>query len=46
MHLLPGYKEAIFLGDKLWVQSYSVETIENANEDVIRSLSLRSAYRT
>jgi REP element-mobilizing transposase RayT len=30
-------KEAIFRGGKSWTQSYFVETIENANEDVFRS---------
>jgi len=30
-------KEAIFWGGKLWTQSYFVETIGNANEDVIRA---------
>lgn len=29
-------KEKVFFGGKLWTQSYFVETIGNANEEVIR----------
>ena len=32
----PGLKQKYFWGGKLWTQSYFVETIGNANEDVIR----------
>ena len=33
----PAIKRKYFWGDKLWTQSYFVETIGNANEDVIRA---------
>jgi len=33
----PDIKKRYFWGGKLWTQSYFVETIGNANEDVIRS---------
>ena len=32
----PDIKRAYFWGGKLWTQSYFVETIGNANEEVIR----------
>ena len=32
----PNIKRKYFWGGKLWTQSYFVETIGNANEDVIR----------
>ena len=32
----PDIKRRYFWGGKLWTQSYFVETIGNANEDVIR----------
>ena len=32
----PDIKKRFFWGGKLWTQSYFVETIGNANEDVIR----------
>lgn len=32
----PEIKRKYFWGDKLWTQSYFVETIGNANEEVIR----------
>ena len=34
--LYPDIKKKYFWGGKLWTQSYFVETIGNANEDVIR----------
>ena len=33
----PGIKKKYFWGGKLWTQSYFVETIGNANEEVIRA---------
>ena len=33
----PEIKKRYFWGGKLWTQSYFVETIGNANEDVIRA---------
>ena len=36
VHLHPEIKRRYFWGGKLWTQSYFVETIGNANEDVIR----------
>jgi len=33
----PDIKKKYFWGGKLWTQSYFVETIGNANEDVIRA---------
>ena len=35
--LFPEIKKRYFWGGKLWTQSYFVETIGNANEDVIRA---------
>ena len=35
--LYPEIKKRYFWGGKLWTQSYLVETIGNANEDVIRA---------
>jgi putative transposase len=35
--LRPKIRKQYFLGGKLWTQSYFVETIGNANEDVIRA---------
>jgi len=35
--LYPDIKRRYFWGGKLWTQSYSVETIGNANEDTIRA---------
>ncbi len=35
--LYPEIKKRYFWGGKLWTQSYFVETIGNANEDVIRA---------
>ena len=35
--LRPKIKRKYFWGGKLWTQSYFVETIGNANEDVIRA---------
>lgn len=35
--LRPEIKKKYFWGGKLWTQSYFVETIGNANEDVIRA---------
>ncbi len=35
--LYPEIKRRYFWGGKLWTQSYFVETIGNANEDVIRA---------
>ena len=35
--LYPEIKKRYFWGGKLWTQSYFVETIGNANEDVIRT---------
>ena len=35
--LRPEIKLQYFWGGKLWTQSYFVETIGNANEDVIRA---------
>jgi putative transposase len=35
--LYPDIKKRYFWGGKLWTQSYFVETIGNANEDVIRA---------
>lgn len=35
--LYPEIKKQYFWGGKLWTQSYFVETIGNANEDVIRA---------
>jgi putative transposase len=34
---LSGGKKTLFWGGKLWTQSYFVETIGNANEEVIRA---------
>ena len=34
--LFPEINESYFWGGKLWIQSYFVETIGNANEDTIR----------
>jgi putative transposase len=35
--LRPEIKKKYFWGGKLWTQSYFVETIGNANEEVIRA---------
>lgn len=35
--LHPDIKKKYFWGGKLWTQSYFVETIGNANEEVIRA---------
>ena len=35
--LRPEIRKQYFWGGKLWTQSYFVETIGNANEDVIRA---------
>jgi len=35
--LRPEIKKKYFWGGKLWIQSYFVETIGNANEEVIRA---------
>jgi putative transposase len=35
--LYPEIKRKYFWGGKLWTQSYFVETIGNANEEVIRA---------
>ncbi len=35
--LYPEIKKRYYWGGKLWTQSYFVETIGNANEDVIRA---------
>ena len=35
--LYPDIKKKYFWGGKLWTQSYFVETIGNANEEVIRA---------
>ena len=34
--MYPDVKRKFFWGGKLWTQSYFVETIGNANEEVIR----------
>lgn len=36
-NLYPDIKKKFFWGGKLWTQSYFVETIGNANEEVIRA---------
>ncbi len=36
-HHYPEIKKRYFWGGKLWIQNYFVETIGNANEEVIRT---------
>ena len=40
--LYPDIKKKYFWGGKLWTQSYFVETIGNANEEMIRRKRPRS----